>query len=308
MAAKKRKRKYVPGIAQLNFKPTHDWEFEEAHRMYDEATHPLEVDVVHYGDCVAGMDGMPDECVDLVVADPPFGLQFDGKGSQYNRDSGLVVEGYHEADEDYGEFTSRWISRLPRIMKPTASAYVFSGWTNLLDVLAALRDAGLHLVNHLVWKYQFGVFTRRKFVTSHYHVLFVVKDEKKYFFNKVEHYPLDVWDVPRKYRPGEKKNGTKLPEAVVERCIHFSSKPGDLVFDPFVGNGTTAVCAKATFRHFLGFEVNAALKELVASRLATVKPGSRYGPYRTWTPSPEELAKKYPAVRKELERRRKAKK
>ncbi|MHA1731316.1 MAG: DNA-methyltransferase [Promethearchaeota archaeon] len=297
---KKRKNKYLAGIAQLEFKPLVDWSKETAKERYLSTRHKLEVDKIHFSDCIAGMDRMPADCVDLVIADPPFGIQFDGKGSQYNRDSDLVFDGYHEVDGKYDEFTWAWISRLPKIMKETASGYIFSGWTNLVDVLVALRKAKLEVVNHIIWKYQFGVFTRKKFVTSHYHVLLIVKNQKKYFFNKFEHYPLDVWDIPRKYRRGERKNGTKLPEAVVERCINFSSAPGDLIFDPFMGNGSTAVCARKWYRHYLGFEKNVKMKEFITENLDSVELGEDYVPLETFLPSMEELAEKYPAIRRKL--------
>jgi len=247
------------------------------------------------------MKDLPEESVDLIIADPPFGIDFDKMGSQYRRDDGYVAEGYSEVDGDYDKFTYAWIEQLPRIMKESSSAYIFSGWTNLIDVLSAAKNAGLILINHIIWKYQFGVFTKNKFVTSHYHILFLVKNESKYFFNKIVHYPEDVWNIKRTYRPGQQKNSTKLPEKVVKKCIDFSSKPGDLVLDPFMGNGTTAVCAKGTLRHYLGFEMNEIMKQIIESNLSEIKVGEFYQPYITLKPSPEELAKKYPAVRRYLE-------
>jgi site-specific DNA-methyltransferase (adenine-specific) len=300
MAQRKRKNPYIAGVAAMDFKPGHDWEIPEAREMFTRASHVIPVDHVKYEDCVEGMKSLPDGCVDLVIADPPFGIDFDGHGSQYNRDGALVVNGYQEVHDDYDTFTTTWISELPRIMKDTASAFIFSGWTNLKDVLVAIDKAGFTTINHLVWKYQFGVFTRNKFVTSHYHVLFLAKNPAKYFFNKIEHYPLDVWDIPRTYRPGEKKNGTKLPATVVGRCIDFCTKPGDLVFDPFMGNGTTAACAKARYRHFLGFELNDAARAIIETNVLDTTAGQDYLPYKTFLPGNTELAKKYPAVRRKL--------
>jgi site-specific DNA-methyltransferase (adenine-specific) len=299
-STKKRKNPYVAGVAALNFKPEQDWEIEEARSCYEQASFSLDVDRIIYQDCIQGMQQLPAESIDLVIADPPFGIEFDGKGSQYNRKTELVVDGYQEIQEHYDNFTTAWISELPRIMKDTASAYIFSGWTNLKDVLLAVDAARLTVINHIIWKYQFGVFTQRKYVSSHYHVLFLAKNSSKYFFNKIEHYPLDIWDIPRAYRPGQKKNGTKLPENVIFRCIDFSSRPGDLVLDPFMGNGTTATCAKAKFRHFLGFEINEKMHDILDSNLQAIELGESYAPYRTLIPPPEELAKKYSAVRKML--------
>ncbi|TFF87340.1 MAG: site-specific DNA-methyltransferase [Promethearchaeota archaeon] len=244
------------------------------------------------------MRKLPDSCLDLIIADPPFGIEFNGKGTQYNRDADLVVEGYQEIEGNYTNFTYKWISELPRIMKDSGSAFIFSGWTNLSDILNALENSDLVTINHIIWKYQFGVFTKNKFVTSHYHVLFVVKNEKDYYFNKIEHYPLDVWEINRTYSPGEKKNSTKLPSEVVSKCINFCSKPGDLIFDPFMGNGTTAVCAKANFRHYLGFEVNKNLQKIIEFNLNTVKIGENYKPYRTYLPAKDEIIEKYPHLKK----------
>ncbi len=302
---RKRKNPYVAGVAALNFKPEQDWEVEEARAMYEGAKFPFDVDRVLFEDCIGGMLALPGDSVDLVIADPPFGIEFDGKGSQYNRKDNLVVEGYEEVEGDYDKFTLAWISELPRIMKDTASAYVFSGWTNLKDVLVAVDNAGLAVINHIIWKYQFGVFTQRKYVTSHYHVVFLAKNPNKYYFNKIEHYPLDIWDIPRTYRPGQQKNGTKLPENVVFRCIDFSSKPGDLVFDPFMGNGTSATCAKAKFRHFLGFELNEKMRQMLGQNIDAVPAGESYVPYRTMVPPVEELAEKYSAVKKILKDKQK---
>ena len=297
---KKRKNPYTAGLAALKFKPDFDWEVEEAKALFEQATFPIAVDEIRYEDCIQGMLKLPESVADLVIADPPFGIEFDGRGSQYNRQTDLVVEGYQEIQENYTDFTSTWVAELPRIMKDTASAFIFSGWTNLTDVLQAIEHANLTVVNHIIWKYQFGVFTQKKFVSSHYHLLFLVKNPKKYFFNKIEHYPLDVWDIPRTYRPGQYKNGTKLPEDVVNRCIDFCSRPGDLVIDPFIGNGTTATCAKARYRHFLGFELNEKMREVLEENLKKIDVGQDYVPYHTLLPSPEDLAKKYPAVRKKL--------
>ncbi len=276
---KHRKKPYVPHEAAARFRPQYDWTKEEARRSYEEKRFQFEVNIVHYEDCIGGMRDLPDESVDVIIADPPFGIAFNGRDALYNRDDELVVEGYREVEEDYSEFSERWIAEIPRILKNTGAAWIFSGWTNLVDILNAVRNQGLTVINHIIWKYQFGVFTRRKFVTSHYHLLFLVKDPKNYFFNKIEHYPLDVWEIKRTYKKGELKNGTKLPEELVMRCIDFTSPPGALVLDPFMGNGTTAVTCKGTYRHYIGFEINDAMREIIENNLRLVELGEFYIPY-----------------------------
>ena len=275
---KSRKKRYIPNLAAATFKPTEDWSIKEASREHSNAKFDFKVDKIIYEDCIEGMKKLPKESIDVIIADPPFGLNFDGKESIYNRDYRFVRSGYQEINSDYQEFSIKWIQEIPRIMKKTGSAWIFSGWTNLSDVLNAIKKTDLTLVNDIIWKYQFGVFTSRKFVTSHYHILFLTK-KSNYYFNKIMHYPLDVWEINRTYMRGQVKNSTKLPEKVVMKCMDFTSRPGSLVLDPFMGNGTTAVVAKGTYRHFLGFETNKSMKEVIKSNLNSIKKGSLYTPY-----------------------------
>ncbi len=276
---KKRKKPYIPHRAAAEFQPTEDWTRDEAKRIFQsrESTFPL--DVVHYQECIDGMKKLPEESIDAIIADPPFGISFTGKEAIYNRDDSFVVEGYHEVKENYDSFTRNWISQLPRILKASGTAWIFSGWTNLRDVLDAIETTELAIINHIIWKYQFGVFTKKKFVTSHYHLLFLAKHPKDYFFNKIEHYPLDVWEINRTYKKGERKNGTKLPTELVMRCIDFSTRPGDIVLDPFMGNATTAVACKGSYRHYIGFEINQSMKEIIDYNLNLLELGELYTPY-----------------------------
>lgn len=236
-------------------------------------------DYVDYEDCIEGMRRLSPQSIDCIIADPPFGLSFTGREGIYNRDYRYVKRGYREALGDYAEFSGKWISELPRIMKNTATAWIFSGWTNLFEILAAVKDSELDLVNHIIWRYQFGVYTERKFVTSHYHLLFLAKSKDDYYFNKIQHYPLDVWEINRTYRKGEVKNATKLPDELVQRCLDFSTEPGDIVLDPFMGNGTTALVAKGNFRHYLGFEANQSMKPIIEASVSSISPGEFYIPY-----------------------------
>ncbi len=297
---KKRRKKYIPGLAAFKFEPRGKWSKEEAKRLYDEATcpFPFKWDTVSFQDCIYGLEKIPDSSVDLIIADPPFGIDFSGKEGIYNRESTFVVDDYQEVKGDYYNFSYKWISKLPRIMKERSSVYIFSGWTNLEYILTAARHAGLTLLNHIIWKYNFGVFTRKKFVTSHYHILLYVKNPEKYYFHKIEHYPEDVWEIDRKYKRGKEKNGTTLPIEVVQRCIDFNTKPGDVILDPFMGNGTTAVAAKGSFRHFYGFEINEKLKPIIDQNISNMKTGSLFIPYKERLPSPEELKEKYPKAYK----------
>jgi len=230
------------------------------------------LDEIYCGDALVLMKDIPAGSIDLIVTDPPFAIDFEAKRSNYNRTQGRVIEGYNEIPrEKYYDFTVSWMKEAYRVLKRSGSMYVFSGWTNLKDILNAIDDVGFITINHIIWKYQFGVFTKRRFVTSHYHILFVVKDERSYKFNKVEHYPEDVWVINREYWTGKVRTPTKLPLELVKKILLFSSDEGDIVLDPFVGSGTVAVAAKMLGRHFLGFEIVPEYCELARERVANVQ-------------------------------------
>jgi site-specific DNA-methyltransferase (adenine-specific) len=214
------------------------------------------LDTIYQGDALHLLEELPAGCIDLIITDPPFAIDFRSQRLNYNRTGAHVIDGYREIPwQEYGQFTHRWLKQAARVLAPDGSLYVFSGWNRLIDVLSGLEGAGLTTINHLIWKYQFGVFTQRKYVTSHYHILYAVKDPRHYRFNKIEHYPEDVWVINREYWKGKAKTPTKLPSALIRKILGFSSCPGDIVLDPFVGSGTVAVVCKEMDRHFLGFEM-----------------------------------------------------
>ncbi len=223
-------------------------------------------------DCIEGMKSISKNKIDLVITDPPFAIDFKAKKANYNRTQSNVLEGYNEIlPENYFEFTLNWMSEVYRILKESGSMYVFSGWNNLKEILMAIDQTGFHVVNHIIWKYQFGVVTKNKYVTSHYHCLYVCKNTKKRKFYPFKrflknaksddghslHYKdkEDVWEIKREYWTGEKKTPTKLPAEIIEKILQYSSKRNDVVFDPFLGSGQVAVVSKMNGRQFSGFEI-----------------------------------------------------
>jgi site-specific DNA-methyltransferase (adenine-specific) len=241
---------------------------------------------IYNEDCIKGMQHIPAATIDLVVTDPPFAIEFRAKRANYNRTQARVLEGYSEVPRDrYYDFTLAWMREVHRVLKPSGSMYVFSGWNNLKDILNALDAVGFTLVNHVIWKYQFGVVTKRRFVSSHYHCIYVCKHERqrRFYpfarFAKAErdasgrslHYQdkEDVWTIKREYWHGDKKTPTKLPRELVEKILAYSSKPGDMVLDPFLGSGQVAVVAKTIGRRYLGFEIVPKYFEFARKRLAT---------------------------------------
>ena len=210
---------------------------------------------------------IPDNSVDMVFTDPPYGIDGAKLDKHYNRKESNVIDGYVEvAKEKYQDFSNQWIAECDRALKPSGSAYIISGYTCLREILNALANTDLVEINHIIWEYSFGVYTKLKYVSSHYHILYYVKPpiKNKTFntFCRMEdtktsyHDRIDVMQIPREYKPGIIKNKNQLPEALVEKFIAYSSNEGDLVLDPFLGGFTTAIVAKKMNRNIIGFELN----------------------------------------------------
>ena len=232
----------------------------------------IELNKIHNIDCLKGMSLLSSKKIDLIITDPPFAINFKATKANYNRIASRVISGYNEIKpEDYYDFTYSWMVEAYRILKESGSMFVFSGWNNLKDILMALDDAGFITVNHIIWKYQFGVVTKKKFVTSHYHCLYVCKNQKKRKFfpfsrfkkqsktkeGRSLHYrdKEDVWDIKREYWTGDEKTPTKLPAELIEKIIQYSSKKNDIILDPFLGSGQVAFVSKSLGRQYLGFEI-----------------------------------------------------
>jgi len=226
-------------------------------------------------DCIAGArEHLECNSIDLIVTDPPYGIDGDTLHKHYNRNESLVVDGYVEVSEEkYAEFSQQWICEAERVLSPGGSIYIISGYTNLPHILNALKATSLLEQNHLIWKYNFGVYTTQKYVSSHYHILYYYKPPRdRVTFNTFSRYGSrektemggsklyqdleDVWVINRNYKPGQKKNKNALPVDLLIKILQYSSAPGDVVADFFLGGFSTARVAKGLNRAAVGFEIN----------------------------------------------------
>jgi site-specific DNA-methyltransferase (adenine-specific) len=226
--------------------------------------------------CEAGafLKKLGEETVQCMICDPPFGLGEETFDKHYARDSAQVISGYVSAPKDsksYFEWAKTWICEIPRVLKKDGTFYVVCAWNHVCDIELAIRSTELKIINHIIWKYNFGVATQNKFVSSHYHILRCAKVPEPVFysrayFDEAERTPSggsaqycdmeDVWTIPKEYNPGLKKNINKLPEKLVEKMILYASKAGDLVADVFMGNFTTAYVARKLGRNVTGCDLN----------------------------------------------------
>ncbi len=242
-------------------------------------------------DCISGSKKHFDSnSIDLIICDPPYGIDGDKLNRHYNRHEGFVLDGYVEIPANqYPQFSREWINEAERVLKPGGSIYIVSGYTNLVHILNALRETSLVEVNHIIWKYNFGVYTKTKFISSHYHILFYRKPGKKHTFNTFVRYSdseksgsggssnygdrEDVWIINREYKPGRIKNKNELPTALLTKIIQYSSNEGDLVCDFFLGSFSTAKVAVGLNRNATGFEVSKVAFDHQMKEMAEINPG-----------------------------------
>jgi site-specific DNA-methyltransferase (adenine-specific) len=169
--------------------------------------------------------------------------------------------------------------------------YVVMGHSNLRALLNAAHTLDLHEINHLIWKYNFGVNTTKKYVTSHYHILYYSKNKAvKPTFNTYCRFGAqekdnsnrslvyqdleDVFLIQREYAPNQIKNQNKLPEQLIRKLVMYSSNEGDTICDFFMGNFTTAYAAIKLGRNVTGYEINKNAYDYHMSELGKIDFGS----------------------------------
>jgi len=225
-------------------------------------------------DCISGARKyIADNSVDLIITDPPYGIKADNLHKHYHRSEEKVIEGYVEVPrERYASFSANWICEAERVLKPGGSLYIISGYSNLAAILNSLQNTSLEEKNHIIWKYNFGVHTQKKYISSHYHILYYTKSGGKVTFNTYARFGPeeknlnngslnyqdreDVWYIKREYKPGEVRNKNELPTELILKIMQYSSNEKDLVADFFLGGFNTAKVAIGLNRKIIGFELN----------------------------------------------------
>ena len=245
----------------------------------------LELNKIYNEDCAKGLKKLEETSVDLIIADPPFNISFQklSRENLYNRKKDRIIDGYVEITSDYEEFCLGWISESYRVLKDSGSFFVISGFNKLGVIINCLEKSGFTILNHIIWQYQFPPNTKKKFVTSHYTILFCCKNPKKHKFNpycrfdfdattaegKKAHYQdrSSVWPISRENWAGYKTTKTRLPKALVKKIIEYGSERGDLVVDCFVGSGQGPYISREIGRDYIGFEISRLHFEFAKERL-----------------------------------------
>ncbi len=189
----------------------------------------------------------------------------------------------------YDAFTRAWLQACRRVLKPSGSLWVIGSYHNIFRVGATLQDLGFWMLNDVIWRKTNPMpnFRGRRFTNAHETLIWASTGPKaRYTFNyesmKALNEDLQMrsdWLFPicsgaerLKQDSGRKTHPTQKPEALLHRVILASSHAGDVVLDPFLGSGTTAVAAKRLGRHFIGIEREAAYAQAAEARLAALAP------------------------------------
>jgi DNA modification methylase len=236
--------------------------------------------------------GHADEPIDLVVADPPWALRRAdpraGYRRTYRRDHEQVIGGYVEVDPAaYEEFTATWMTAAGVALRPGGYLAVVTGPQQAARIQVTAEDlAGLTYVNSIAVARHFGLYTTRRFVHQHHTITLLTRgplDSPLRVFHRPAEMPrgrtghiyaVDIWtDLPDERRRGLLRYDNALSPALMSRVIRSTTNPADLVADPFLGSGTTAVACLQERRCFYGGDLNPhSLRFTMARILAEVTP------------------------------------
>ena len=235
-------------------------------------------DTIINADLFDVIDLVPDEVADLIIIDPPYNLTKDFNGNTFSARS----------SDDYESYLRTWFPKVCGKLKPTGSLYLCGDW-KCTAALQKVMSEHLTILNRITWQREKGRGAKANWKNSMEDIWFGVKDPHAYYFNveavKLKRrviapyrvdgkpkdwdestdgnfrltYPSNFWDdisIPFWSMPENTDHPTQKPEKLYAKLILASSKPGDVIFDPFMGSGTAAVTAKKLGRHYLGVELN----------------------------------------------------
>lgn len=263
---------------------------------------PFQLDRIYRQDCIAAMNEIPTNSIDIAIADPPYNAS---KGGNWQWDNSVKLPGFGgewskimaDWDDmplgDYFKFTMLWLAALKRVVKPTGSFWLHGTYHNIGLINFALQLLEVEMINEIVWykRNSFPNLSGRRLTASHETIIWAhtggPKGRKYHFayetskqldcpgdqLKKVGKQMRTVWDIPNNKKKSELKFGkhpTQKPIRLLRRMLEISAKPQDILLAPFSGAGSDCVAAKELGLHFLGFETDDQFVEISNSRLKAV--------------------------------------
>jgi site-specific DNA-methyltransferase (adenine-specific) len=239
-------------------------------------------------DFLIDINGVPDASIDLIVADPPYGL-----GKDYGNDSDMLT------GDAFLEWTRGWLNQVVPKLKPSGSLFIFCTWQYAPEIFSFLKTR-LTMVNEIIWDRRVPSMggTTRRFTSVHDNIGYFAVSKDYYFdldpiripydaatkkarsrklfegskWLELGYNPKDVWSVSRLHRQHAERvdHPTQKPLEIVERMVLAGCPPGGRVLDPFMGSGTTAVACARHAREFVGYEINENYCAIAHERVAAV--------------------------------------
>lgn len=248
-----------------------------------------------FGDCLDILKLIPEQSVDCCITDPPYNISGydDKKEIGWYKSNKLWSESkrFNKMDENwdkfsnssYHDFTRDWITEIKRILKPNGNIAIFGSMHNIYRIGAILEELDIRIINSIIWykRNAFPNITQRMFCESTEQIIWATNNNKKNAKNWVFNYKImkelnggkqmrNMWDVPSTPQ-NERKHGkhpSQKPEEVLDRLTKALTNEGNIIIDPFIGSGTTAVSAKRNDRYFVGIDNNADYLNIAKKRLA----------------------------------------
>jgi DNA modification methylase len=240
------------------------------------------------------MKELPDESVDLMVTSPPYNINI-SYGNKWKKGKAVESKGKKYDDnmpEDmYRELLKETLKETTRVLKPNGTLFINMKNRMIDDSMVAPHFIvdyvpELFLKNIIIWNFDWGGSTSKRFSSRYEYVFFFSKNKKTWTFNlddisipslnyRPDRYktqfknPTDVWTIPLVSGNSVERteHPAQYPEKLIERIIKAVTNEGDLVLDPFMGSGTSAIVAKRLNRDYVGYEINQEYIDIANKRL-----------------------------------------
>ncbi len=228
------------------------------------------------GDSIEVLKALPDNCIDTIFADPPYFMQTSSKALQRADGTGEFKGCDDEWDKyadyiEYDTFCNNWLKECKRVLKEDGTIWVIGSFQNIYRLGYIMQNLGFWILNDIVWNKTNPTpnMSGTRFCNAHETMLWCSKSkDSKFTFNyKTMKYlngdkqDKSVWTLGicqgnerLKNDDGKKLHTTQKPESLLEKVILSSTKPNDVVLDPFFGTGTTGAIAKKYGRNWIGIE------------------------------------------------------
>ena len=244
------------------------------------------------GDSLIELKKFKDHSVDMVFCDPPYNLQL--SKTLYRPDATKVSGVNDDWDkfnnfQDYDIFTKTWLSEIRRILKPDGCLWVIGSYHNIYRIGYILQNLNFWILNDIIWRKTNPMpnFKGTRFTNAHETLIWAANSKSsKYTFNyqtmkqlnenkqmRSDDWLINICSGRERLKDikNQKLHNTQKPEELLLRVVLSSTKPGDLVLDPFFGTGTTGVVCKKLGRKFIGIEKNATYLKEAKKRILKVK-------------------------------------